>query len=80
MKRIVFHLAINLILVGMIGFVAIAWADLSHRNVYEGPLLFTLWSTHGVHVFDVLVLGIELVLIALLVIAMTVSMMSSRQR
>lgn len=78
MLRVVFHLALNLMLVAMIAGVAAVWCDLSHRSLYEGPMLFTLWSTHGVHVFDLLVFGVELILVALLVIAMSWSMVRGR--
>ncbi len=58
--------SVNVLLVGAIVFVALLWCRLSMLRLFQGPMLFSLWGTHGVHAMDVAALGIELALAALL--------------
>lgn len=60
------YYAVSMLLVAAIAVVAVLWCHLSHLHLFQGPELFRLWSTHGVHVFDVIVLVIELVLATVL--------------
>ncbi len=58
--------SVNVLLVGAIVFVALLWCRLSMLRLFQGSMLFSLWGTHGVHTMDVIALGIELALAALL--------------
>ncbi len=58
--------SVNVLLVGGIVSVALFWCRLSMLRLFQGPMLFPLWGTHGVHVMDSVVLGVELVFVALL--------------
>lgn len=55
-----------MVLVAAIVMVAVLWCHLNHTRTVEGRVLFGLWGTHGVHVFDIWVLVVELVLLVLL--------------
>lgn len=66
MRFTIFLYAASMMLVTAIVAVAVLWTHLSHRKVFEGPQLASLWSTHGLHAFDIVVLAVELVLVALL--------------
>jgi len=47
--------------------VAMLWVQWSHERRFDTDRpLFALWGTHGVHLFDLVVLGVEVVLVALL--------------
>jgi hypothetical protein len=64
--RVFLYVSVSMLQVTTIVAIAMLWVHLSHLRRYDGPLLFELWSTHGVHVFDVGVLAIELMLATLL--------------
>ena len=70
MRSILLRYIIAMVLVGAIATVAALWVHLSHRKVLEGPILLHLWSTHGVHLIDLVVLAIELVLLLALSITL----------
>lgn len=70
MRFTVLFYTTTMLLVTAIVAVAVLWTHLSHLHVVEGPVLFHLWSTHGVHLFDLVVLGIEALLVMLLTIAL----------
>jgi len=55
-----------LLLVGMITFLAVLWCHLSHLRRDFGPMLVSLSTTHGVHVGDLIFLGLEFFLVTLL--------------
>lgn len=56
----------SMTLVVAIVFLAVLWCHINHIRRGQGPYLIHLWGTHGVHLFDLAVLGVELVLVALL--------------
>jgi uncharacterized membrane protein len=66
MRIVALYYAVTMGLVATIVAVAVMWCHFNHIRVGEGRLLFRLWGTHGVHVFDVWVLVIEFVLLTLL--------------
>ena len=66
MRFTIFLYAASMMLVTAIVAVAVLWTHLRHRKVFEGPQLASLWSTHGLHAFDLVVLAVELVLVSLL--------------
>jgi hypothetical protein len=68
--RTVSYYTTTMLLVGAIAAVAVVWCYLSHIRAPDGPMLFHLWGTHGVHTFDLVVLGIEAVLLVLLSITL----------
>ena len=68
MRRTALFYSMSMLLVSAIVAVAVLWAHLSHLKRYEGPQLFPLWSTHGVHLFDLVVLAVEILLLTLLTI------------
>ena len=53
-------------IVGAIRALAIIWCYMDQNRIAEGPLVIALGRSHGVHLFDLVVLAIELVLVALL--------------
>jgi len=70
MRFTLLYYAASMLLISAIVAVAVLWTHLSHRKVFEGPQLASLWSTHGIHAFDLIVLAVELVLVALLSIVL----------
>ncbi|HYH10872.1 MAG TPA: hypothetical protein VD789_00860 [Thermomicrobiales bacterium] len=70
MRFTIFFYTASMLLVSAIVAVAVLWTHLSHRKIFEGPRLASLWSTHGLHAFDLVVLAVELLLVALLSIVL----------
>ena len=65
--RSVLYLVASLALVAAIAGLAALWVHISHTRVIQGAYLVHLWSTHGLHTVDLIILGLELVLFGLLV-------------
>ena len=70
MRFTIFFYTASMLLVSAIVAVAVLWTHLSHRKIFEGPRLASLWSTHGLHTFDLVVLAVELLLVTLLSIVL----------
>lgn len=70
MRRTVLFYTMSVLLVSVIVTVAVLGAHPSHLKRDEGPQLFPLWSTHGVHLFDLVVLAVEILLLTLLTITL----------
>lgn len=66
MRLTILYYTASMLLVSAIVAVAVLWTHISHRKIFEGPQIASLWSTHGLHAFDLVVLAIELLLLALL--------------
>ncbi len=64
--RVFFYVTASMLLVTAIVAIAMLWVHLSHLKRFDGPLLFELWSSHGVHIGDIAVLAVELALVMLL--------------
>jgi hypothetical protein len=70
MRSTALYFTVILLLVLTIVAVAMMWTHLSHLRRFEGPVLYHLTSRHGVHLFDLFVLGIEMLLVLLLSIVL----------
>lgn len=77
-RDIVARFLVSMTLVGLIGATAVICCYLNDRHLAEGPLVIRLSFKHGVHVFDLVVLAIEMVLVSLLSVALLVGF--SRRR
>ena len=67
MRSTLLYYIMTMLLVTAIVAVAVFWTHLSHVTWYdEGPILWIFWSTHGIHTFDLVVFGVELLLVLLL--------------
>lgn len=70
MRAVIYYYVATMLLVIAIVSVAVLWTHLSHLNILEGPLVVSLSSTHGVHLFDLAVLGVEFLLVLLLTLTL----------
>jgi hypothetical protein len=66
MRSIVLWYSLTMLLVGAIAAVAVLWCHLNHVHRYQGAVLVSLTDRHGVHVFDIVVLAVELALLLIL--------------
>lgn|GEM_PF-3973384 len=64
--RTAVYYTVTMTLVAAITSIAVLWCHLNHIRVGQGRMLFHLWGTHGVHVFDIQVLVAELIIVVLL--------------
>lgn len=64
------YLCLNMFLVACITFVAVMWFGLNSLKLFEGPVLYQLSATHGVHLLDVAALLIEVALFGLLFVSL----------
>ena len=76
MRSIILTYILTMLLVGAIVTVAVLWTHFSHLKRYEGPILFHLWSTHGVHLADLVVLATEI----LLLVALSITLLAGLTR
>ena len=60
--RTAFKVRAQLLLTGIVA-VAVLWSVFNRTRLFEGRLLFILWSGHGIHVLDLVLLGVEVVLL-----------------
>lgn len=70
MRSIVSFYTATMVLVTAMVAVAVMWTHLSHLKRYDGPMLWSISATHGVHLFDLAVLGLEVLLFLLLSIVL----------
>jgi hypothetical protein len=70
MRSTALYYAASMLLVGVILAVGMVWTHWSHLHRHQGQILMTLTSEHGVHTFDLVVLGLELTLLSLLSIVL----------
>jgi hypothetical protein len=61
---------VNLAISGVITLIAVIWTVMNIRRQYQGPLLVKLSHSHGVHLFDIAVLVIELLLTGVLIVSL----------
>jgi cell division protein FtsX len=66
MVRTALLVAITLAQVSAIVLVAVLWCYLSHLRQNIGPVIVSLSSSHGVHMGDLLFVGLEIVLLTIL--------------
>ncbi len=66
MRSTALYYAASMLLVGAILAVGMIWTHWSHLHRHQGRIVMTLTSEHGVHTFDLAVLGLELTLLTLL--------------
>ncbi len=70
MRSTALYFVVIMLLVLAVVTVAMVWTHLSHLRDFEGPVLFKLTSRHGVHLFDLVVLWVEMLLVLLLSIVL----------
>ncbi len=46
--------------------IAVIWCHLNHLRLNQGPVVFQFWPNHGIHVFDLIVAGVEILVVVTL--------------